>query len=201
MVSEIKPKEKGSLIDWCKKHIVLSVIIGIFLLFFIIGIFEGGKDNLERNIDEAKYTESLTNSAELKTVYSIGDVIKAGNFKWSVKNFKTAKEIGSEYFSQKADGIYLILDVEVENIGNSAEYLMDSFVKLVDEQGREFSPSTSAAFYLKPQGSALMFDQINPGITKKGKIVYDVPQGLKVADIRISSNLVSSSFYNVKLML
>jgi len=58
-----------------------------------------------------------------------------------------------------------------------------------------------AAIYLKPQGSVLVFEQINPGITKKGKIVFDVPVGLKVANVRISSNSPSSTFYNVKLLI
>ena len=57
-----------------------------------------------------------------------------------------------------------------------------------------------ASIYLKPQGSALMFETINPGIVKKGKIVYDVPVGLNVVNVRISSSLASSSFYTVKLM-
>ena len=78
------------------------------------------------------------------------------------------------------------------------QYLMDSYLKLVDDQGREFSPDTSAAFYLD-SNQALMFEQVNPGIVKKGKIVFDVPENLNVANVRISSNLVSSSFYNVKL--
>ena len=111
------------------------------------------------------------------------------------------EDLAGTFFGEKADGIFIILDVEVENTGKSAKYLMDSYLKLVDEQGREFSPNSVAAIYLKPQGSALMFEQVNPGITKKGKIVFDVPAGLKVANIRISSNLVSSSFYNVKLMI
>ncbi len=77
---------------------------------------------------------------------------------------------------------------------------MDSFVKLVDDQGREFSPDTEASIWIKPQGSGLTFEQINPGITKTGKIIYDVPQGLKVANLKISNNLIESSVYDVKLM-
>jgi len=135
----------------------------------------------------------------------MGDSIQAGDFKWKITKSSTATEIGEDlmgtFFGEKADGIFIILDVEVENTGNSANYLMDSYLKLVDDQGREFSPSTAAAIYLKPEGSALMFEQVNPGITKKGKIVFDVPKDLKVADIKISSNLLESTFYKVKLII
>ena len=101
--------------------------------------------------------------------------------------------------SEKANGVFVIIDVEIENTGKSAKYLSDSLVKLVDVQGREFSPNTAAAIYLKPEGSALMFEQVNPGITKKGKIVYDVPENVKTFNVKITSSIFSSNIYNVKI--
>jgi len=195
-------KQKKS---WYKRWwaITLFIIVG----FMILGAMFGDDTSNQNNSNQNSGNQIVANNqqVEVPKTYSLGDSIQAGDFTWKITKVSTASQVGEEIYGtlmgEKADGIFLILDVEVSNTGKSAQYLMDSFVKLVDEQGREFSPSTSAAFYLKPQGSALMFDQINPGITKKGKIVYDVPQGLKVADVRISSNLVSSSFYNVKLMI
>ena len=135
--------------------------------------------------------------------FSTDEEIIAGNFRWKIVQFSKAKEIGQDlmgtFFGVKANGIFLIVDVEVENTGKSAEYLIDSFLKLIDEQDREFSPNSVSAFYLKPEGSALLFEQINPGIKKKGKIVFDVPEDLKIAKIRIADNIFSNSFYNVKL--
>ena len=100
---------------------------------------------------------------------------------------------------EKADGVYVILGVEVTNTGNSAQYLTDSLIKLVDDQNREYSASTAAAMYLQPQGSALLFEQVNPGITKVGQIVYDVPPGLKVANVKITSSLFTSETYTVRI--
>ena len=37
------------------------------------------------------------------------------------------------------------------------------------------------------EAKQLLFEEINPGIIKKGKIVYDVPEGIKVANIKIST--------------
>ena len=200
-MAEVKAKK-----SWYKRWwaITLFIIIG----FAILGNLFGGNDTSptpsNSNVQTNSQQQITTKTEEVKT-YSIGDSIQAGDFTWKITKSSTATEIGEDmmgtFFGEKADGIFIILDVEVENTGNSAKYLMDSYLKLVDEQGREFSPNSAAAIYLKPQGSALMFEQVNPGIIKKGKIVFDVPAGLKVANIRISSNLVSSSFYNVKLMI
>ena len=201
IMAEVKAKKA-----WYKRWwaITLFIIIGLTILGNLFGGNDSSPTPSNSNVQTNSQQQITTKTEEVKT-YSIGDSIQAGDFTWKITKSSTATEIGEDlagtFFGEKADGIFIILDVEVENTGKSAKYLMDSYLKLVDEQGREFSPNSVAAIYLKPQGSALMFEQVNPGITKKGKIVFDVPAGLKVANIRISSNLVSSSFYNVKLMI
>tara|TARA_Y100000310_G_scaffold28745_1_gene27336 strand:+ start:464 stop:1066 length:603 start_codon:yes stop_codon:yes gene_type:complete len=200
-MAEVKTKKV-----WYKRWwaITLFIIIGLAILGNLFGGNDTSPTPSNSNVQTNSQQQITTKTEEVKT-YSIGDSIQAGDFTWKITKSSTATEIGEDlagtFFGEKADGVFIILDVEVENTGNSAKYLMDSYLKLVDEQGREFSPNSAAAIYLKPQGSALMFEQVNPGIIKKGKIVFDVPTGLKVANIRISSNLVSSSFYNVKLMI
>ena len=140
-----------------------------------------------------------------KRLYNFGDEVIAGDFKWNISNPTKASQIGESFsgilMGVKANGEFLIFDVEVENIGNSAQLLSDSFVKLVDDKNREFSAHPSAAIFLKPQGSSLTFETLNPGIIKKGKIVFDVPKDLKIVNIRISSNLLECSFYNIKLII
>ncbi len=183
--------------------ITLFVIIGLGILGNLLGT--DNDSTTANNLQKVSTQEQITaKQPEVKT-YSLGDEIQAGDFKWTITKSSTAKEIGQDvagtFFGEKADGIFIILEVDIENTGKTAQYLTDSFIKLVDDRGREFSPNTAAAIYIKPQGSALVFEQINPSIKKKGKIVYDVPEGLKVANVRISSNLLESSFYNVKLII
>lgn len=191
---------------WYKRWwaIALFIIIGLVILGNLFGGNNTSSSSSNSNIQTDSQQQITAKIEETKT-YSIGDSVQAGDFKWKITKSSTAAEIGenigSTFLGEKADGVFIILYVEVENTGKSAEYLMDSYLKLVDDQGREFSPNSAAVIYLKPQGSALMFEQVNPGIIKKGKIVFDVPVGLKVANIKISSNLLSSSFYNVKLII
>ena len=191
--------------------IILYILIGFIILGAIFGGNESSKSQDTTSDNQVATPQKETPPTEAAPIvakpetpntYSIGDSIAAGDFTWKITKVTTAKQVGEEVFGtlmgEKADGIFLILDVEVENTGNSAKYLMDSFVTLVDDKNREFSPDSVAAMYLKPEGSALMFEQLNPGIKKIGKIVYDVPEGLTVVDIKIASNLFSSSVYTIK---
>ena len=192
-----------------KFHFQISGGIKFILVIIIFGLIGIGMSNLEdfnSNIDVQPTTTSSSDDGTKSTQeevkqYSIGDSVQAGDFRWKITKFTIAQTIGSNpYLTTEANGVYLIIDVEVENTGSSAKYLTDSYLKLVDDKNREFSPDSSAAFYLD-SNQALLFELVNPGIVKKGKIVFDVPENLDVVNFRISSNLLSSSVYNVKLVI
>ncbi|MBI2102448.1 DUF4352 domain-containing protein [Candidatus Woesearchaeota archaeon] len=183
---------------WYKRWwaIVLFVIIG----FIILTNLFGGNDS---SITIQPSSNTAEKAPENAQTYSIDDSIPTGDFTWKITGVSTTSAIGQElagtFFGEKADGIFVILDVEVENTAKTAKYLTDSYIKLVDSQNREFSPNSVAAVYLKPEGSALLFGQLNPGITKKGKIVYDVPENVKTFDVKITSSAFSSKMYYVKV--
>jgi hypothetical protein len=127
--------------------------------------------------------------------YELNEKIKSGDFEWVFTKIEKKSKIGSTYFSEKADGVFIILYTTVENTGKSAQYLDSSFVKLFDEEDREFS---SKGVYTD---NAISFDKINPGIKKEGIIVFDVPTDIKIKEIRVSSNLIEDSFKSVKYMI
>lgn len=137
--------------------------------------------------------------------YQFGDDILAGDFEWKFVDYYKTKQIGdflfNDFYGVNAKGEYLIINVEVENVGNSPKYIEDDFVKLIDEKNRTFTPDLTAAIYLKPDNSAFSFDLINPGLVKRGYIVFDVPTDLKVAKIRVMNNLLESNTYDMTFMV
>jgi len=184
------------------------ILVILVFVFIAIGASQGNKNatntaNPTQNTASNQQAITPSNSNPTPKNYGLGDSFVAGDFTWKITDVTTASEIGQDlggtFLGEKANGIFVILSVEVENTGKTAKYLSDSYIKLVDDQSREFSASTVAAIYLKPEGSALMFEQINPGIIKKGKLVYDVPTGLKVANVKVTSSLFTSEYYTVKI--
>ena len=128
--------------------------------------------------------------------YSMNTKIQAGDFAWTITGVTKTKSFGGSYFISRADGEYLVISVEIENTGKTAQYLSSDYLKLIDDKNREFSST-----YVLGEDSIISFETINPGIVKKGKIIFDVPEGIKVINVKISSNLIESSFYNVQLLI
>jgi len=185
---------------WYKRWWAILLFI-IFGFSFIVNIADYNSNySVDKNVEKNSVP---LQAPEVKT-YTLGEPVQASDLKWRITNFSTATQIGQNlmgtFMGEKADGVFIIVDVEVENTGKRAKYLTDTFLKLVDDQGREFLPNSMAAIYLKPEGSALVFETINPGIFMKGKIVFDVPVGLKVANVKISSSFMDNSFYTIQLM-
>lgn len=131
--------------------------------------------------------------------FHLGDSVQAGDFSWSITNVSTADSVGSDITVRQADGIFVILDVQVTNTGTTAQTFSNSMVTIIDGQGRQFSADSNDAIWIQPSGSALLTEQVNPGIVKKGQIIFDVPKGLSVVTARIASGLTGSTTYDVQL--
>ncbi len=132
-------------------------------------------------------SETETNEPE---IYGFGDKVTVGNFAYIFHDYETRNEIGgSEYFEGEfADGIFLIFDVTIENVAKESKTLWGSYVVVVDNQERRFEHDTTAEIYLD---GSFSFEQMQPGLPKRGKIVFDVPQNIE-GFIEVSSDSVWS---------
>ena len=55
---------------------------------------------------------------------------------------------------------------------------MSSNINVVDYQKRTFEHDTAAEFYLE-NDQKFIFEQLQPGLPKTGKIVFDVPKDIR----------------------
>jgi len=132
------------------------------------------------------------------TTYKLNESIQEGNFKWIFTDYYTAQTLGGAYWSSTADGIYLAVYADVTNVGKSPEYMSSSLISLVDNQGRIFEPES----YLLGYGEfMLVFDKMNPGLSKSGYIVFDVPKDLKIAYIKVSDGSLVNNYKLVRVSL
>lgn len=168
-------------------------IILVIILLVIYAVYSSSSDisRLDTNTNqqssttdiEASTTQTETNELES---YGFDDKVIVGNFAYTFHNYETKNQIGSStYFEGEiADGIFLIFDVTIENIAKESKTIWSSNVVVIDDQDRRFEHDTMAEIYLDDSFS---FEQMQPGLPKRGKIVFDVPKDLS-GYIEVSSD-------------
>ncbi|GAB3060191.1 DUF4352 domain-containing protein [Sediminivirga luteola] len=114
-------------------------------------------------------------AAEDEPIAGIGDAVASGDMEITVTEVETGvSRVGNEYLGTDASGQFIVVHVSVTNVGDSAVHFTGSDVTLIDDEGRSFSSSTEASFYVEDANS--LFEQINPGNTVTGQVVFDVPE-------------------------
>lgn len=114
----------------------------------------------------------------------VGQKVRDGQFEFTVTKVRTGvATVGDRYLNERAQGQYVLVDITVTNIGDQAQLLSDSSQKLSDDRGRQFSTDTTAAIYLKD--NKVFLNEINPGNSLKGTLVFDMPKGAKPVTLEL----------------
>ncbi len=120
----------------------------------------------------------------------IGDPVRDGKFEFTVTEVETGvSEVGDEFLSEQAQGQFVLVHMTVSNIGDQAQMLSGGNQTLVDDQGREHSANGSAAIYL--DDSETFLNDINPGNSVEGIVVFDIPADAQPAAIELHDSMFS----------
>ncbi|HEX8550172.1 MAG TPA: DUF4352 domain-containing protein [Abditibacteriaceae bacterium] len=96
--------------------------------------------------------------------------------------------------STQADGMFYVLRVGAYNNAKETHSAITVGMKLVDDQEREFTPSSDGGFALAMSGddSAKPFTaQLQPGTVKRFTLVYDAPADAKGLKLKIPAGTFS----------
>ncbi|HXF44036.1 MAG TPA: DUF4352 domain-containing protein [Candidatus Paceibacterota bacterium] len=122
--------------------------------------------------------------SQTEQTFKVGDIVAIDKTLWKVVS---ARDLGSVLSSdnqfiesKKTSGKFIKVTFEVTNNGTSLESV--GSVGLVDNQNRKFSTASDVSYWIPSEEQILLLDNINPGITKKYTVIFDVPKdaaGLK----------------------
>lgn len=149
------------------KKLIKWVLIVIVAIVVLSAIFGGNEDK--------------TTQTAVQTPAALTNEGTASDVKFVVDGSKTAPTVGKNQFATvKANGIFKIVDISVTNNQKDAITINTSLFKLIDDQNREFSPSNEAIMAIEvDQKNSFFLKEINPGITMKGSVAFDVPADAK----------------------
>ncbi|GAA6526322.1 DUF4352 domain-containing protein [Intrasporangium sp. DVR] len=191
--------------SWFARHKVLTTFLALVVILVLAEAFGGAGDpapvagsagreasaeapgrTTEAETDEETRTQTGEESEEEteEVAATIGTAVRDGKFEFTVTKVRTGiKSVGSDMFGEKAQGQFVLVHVTVTNVGDESQYFSDSSQTVRDAKGREFSADTGAAIHL--DDNEVFLNDINPGNTVKGVLVYDMPKGAKPASIEL----------------
>jgi hypothetical protein len=121
----------------------------------------------------------------------IGDVVKDGKFSFKATKVETGvARVGDEYLGSDAQGQYILVHVTVKNIGDEAQMFSGSSQKLIDSRNRKYDTDSGAAA-LGLKNSNAFLNNINPGNTVKGILLFDVPKNFKIKAVELHDSIFS----------
>jgi hypothetical protein len=161
-----------------KRHKILTVI-GVIILLAIIGGAVGGGNKTKTSTD-TNGGSSKSDTAKTKnkaTTAKLNEVARDGKFEFTVASVECGKpSVGTnEYLTKTAQGQFCLVNVTAKNIGSEAQTFDSSSQYLYDAANSKFSADGTASLYANPQGSTFL-NQINPGNSVSGILVFDVPK-------------------------
>lgn len=178
--------------NWFMRHKILTAILAILALIVVGSALGGGKRDQppaaggsapaatsapaeqqsgSGGQQEQGQPQSQPSSASLP---GIGTAVSSGDLSFTVTKVETGvASVGSSSIGHSAQGQYVLVHVSVANTGKKSETLSASQQLLVDTQGRQHETDSTASMYLGED--SLIFEEINPGNTATGILIYDIP--------------------------
>jgi hypothetical protein len=119
----------------------------------------------------------------------VNTAVRDGDFEFVVSKVECGKtSVGSSQLGVKAQGVFCLVTVSAKNIGDKAQTFTDSSQKAF-AGSTEYSTNSTAGIYL--EDNDVFLQEINPGNTVKGVMVFDVPKGTVLTKLELHDSAFS----------
>ena len=115
---------------------------------------------------------------------------------YAVLAVETTPSISNGFSPVQADGTFFVLTVRAYNNAKETHNVTTQIMKMLDDQDREFDPSTEGTSALQMSGDRRVQGfsaQVQPGTAKEFVLVYDAPADAKGLRLKIPGGFLSAS--------
>jgi len=160
-----------------KKRYIFGGLLGAFVVIGVAGS-AGSSDSTNSTNNTSSTSASTSSSGATKTgttpIPGVGETIRLSRDGWAITVTKVgrAQTLKGIFENKQALGVYLIVDITMENITNTPQSLGGDRFRVYDDKNREYK------YYLEGTVSndqQELGSKIGPGLKAPGTIVFDVP--------------------------
>lgn len=166
------PKEPK---PWWKRTWVL-VVAGLLILGLIGSALEDPKETAtnesQESQDAAPSSASPPKDGEEAKTVGVGDAITVKGTQYRVLSARTESEVGDSFTEEEADGIFVVVRIELTNLKDNTRTIVSDAIKLVGGNGKLYDTDDDALFSVDDN---LLLEQVQPDLAQEGTVVYDIP--------------------------
>jgi len=135
-------------------------------------------------------SESTGKAGSKSNPIQIGETVKLEGTQYTVKSAKRTSTVGGQFFEEKANGVFVVVKLKVENKKNETKTFSDGATKFISTENKKYSTDSEGTMASAGEGdeSFIVMD-MQPDVPETGILVYDVPNGkakgglLEVSDL------------------
>lgn len=118
--------------------------------------------------------------------YKLNEMATVGKFDIIALDDTIETEIKGKYSSEKTENQYVVITLKVTNNDDRARDVGGSMFTLIDSKNRSYQKADVAM----TDQNFLMYETINPGLSKTFKIAFETARGLKGFKLKTSSGVL-----------
>lgn len=172
-------------------------LLGLIIVIAIIGAIAGGGG--EAPVQEQQAGEQAQEGQEEggENTVTIGQPLTVGETAWIVTNAEQTTQLTDE-LGDTETGNFVVVDFEFTNNSSEAVTLDSGMLTLIDSEGNENEVDTDRLFFV-PAERNIIFEQVNPGVTQQGTVIYTVAGGAAGFTLELAGGFFASEVGYVDL--
>jgi hypothetical protein len=117
-------------------------------------------------------TGDVTDASEVKASAGLNEPLTLKGTTYKVTSVRAATSVGNDFMKEEANGTFLLVDVALTNEKNEPATIMADALRLVGGNGSVYTVSDDALLAVDDQ---FILEEIQPGLSESGTLVYDLP--------------------------
>ena len=152
-----------------------------FILLFGVFILKFGPDYIEE--------QRLKNEVNLMM-----EEVKVGDLTYNIDSFYYKDEVNG----YRPNGTFIIFNMTLRNDGLESEIFDTGIVQLIGSDGAIYNANPDVSYSLNKQNQFNM-NLVNPNISVKGRMAFDVPDQERTFEIRVTGGFTSTDIKLIKM--